>query len=953
MATPNFNWTEVSASQNQKEVTINDVFNKIEDALSETSGLSITSSNAYAVSNAELREAFFLNCTDGGVTNNFTVTVPAIERGLFAVINNTSFVATVEISGQSEPSPTIEAGEMKFLSSGGSNVRESTAGVSAFLSLTDTPSSFAGQGGRTVIVNDGETALEFGTASAGAAGAVAVHPEHKGAQLKLSSDLAVADDALVHVPWGAAEYDTSFEPDTGAAQRFWLGPDQTFVDGNVTVGTDQINIASHGFATGEGPLELSNSGGSLPTGLATSTEYWVIAVDANNIQFATSRANALAGTPVDITAAAGGGTHTLETATRLVVPNGVTKVRLVAQASWEDIGTNSGARFINIDKNGASFQGGGAVEHNAAEGAETDEKTRQVVSSGVVEVVEGDYFEMQVRHRQGVSLNLTQANSTNFFIEVVETTKSTQLPTAFISVQPAHKGALVTKTGTQSTNAGSDTKVVFTAADYDTLFQPDDTGGSQRFWLGADQTFTTVDTGDNHADVTGHGFETGEGPFQLTTSGTLPTGLAASTNYWAINASADELRFATSRANALAGTAVNITGAGTGTHTIETADYLVVPADITKVRLHGGANLQNLATAPDFNIFFEKNDAAFAGASAIDTLDSGGTDFAAIASPTVAVSEGDRFSLVVLTSAAETIADNANQNFFAIEVVETSKSQTFPGVTVERPWIGARIEKTSDQSITTGTNTVVTWQQTGVDTGYRGTSFADLANDRFTIPAGVTKIRLTTNLRFQGFSGEYDQAVRFRKNGSNAFDGVGFQHFRAPTATNTAATHISTAVLDVVAGDDFDVQVFQNSGGGLNVQADSQNNTWFEIEVVETEEAAQPPLDLSFFVGGTPGAGVKVGKHTATRRFTLNDDLSGSQAHADTAATASSVFDVQRNGVSIGSITFAAAATTATFSTTGSSEEVFAIGDRLTVVAPNPADATLADVAITLFGYRS
>ena len=36
-----------------------------------------------------------------------------------------------------------------------------TSGVSTFLSLTDTPSSFASQGGKIVIVNTGETALEF------------------------------------------------------------------------------------------------------------------------------------------------------------------------------------------------------------------------------------------------------------------------------------------------------------------------------------------------------------------------------------------------------------------------------------------------------------------------------------------------------------------------------------------------------------------------------------------------------------------------------------------------------------------------------------------------------------------------------------------------------------------------------------------------------------------------
>jgi hypothetical protein len=83
---------------------------------------------------------------------------------------------------------------------------------------------------------------------------------------------------------------------------------KTFVDGNVTVGTDLITIASHGYATG---LKVAaTTGGTLPAGLS-ATNYWVIKVSANTIKLASSAANALAGTVVDITAAAGGGTHTL------------------------------------------------------------------------------------------------------------------------------------------------------------------------------------------------------------------------------------------------------------------------------------------------------------------------------------------------------------------------------------------------------------------------------------------------------------------------------------------------------------------------------------------------------------------------------------------------------------------------------------------------------------------
>lgn len=87
-----------------------------------------------------------------------------------------------------------------------------------------------------------------------------------------------------------------------------------FVDGDVNTGTDAIAETAHGMLSGAGPFRLSNTGGALPTAtpaLAVDTNYWIIAVDADHYKLAISKANALAGTAIDITSAAGGGTHTL------------------------------------------------------------------------------------------------------------------------------------------------------------------------------------------------------------------------------------------------------------------------------------------------------------------------------------------------------------------------------------------------------------------------------------------------------------------------------------------------------------------------------------------------------------------------------------------------------------------------------------------------------------------
>ena len=93
----------------------------------------------------------------------------------------------------------------------------------------------------------------------------------------------------------------------------------------------------------------------------------------------------------------------------------------------------------------------------------------------------------------------------------------------------------------------------------------------------ADDTFTAAAT--DIATNVAHGLLTGDGPFQLTSTGTLPAGLALATNYWIIRLTADTFSFASTLANALAGTAVDITDAGSGTHTIADTLSTVRPDD--------------------------------------------------------------------------------------------------------------------------------------------------------------------------------------------------------------------------------------------------------------------------------------------------------------------------------------------------------------------------------------
>lgn len=75
---------------------------------------------------------------------------------------------------------------------------------------------------------------------------------------------------------------------------------------------DTLTATAHGLRTGDGPYQVSNSGGALPGGLSALTNYWVIRTGVNTFKLATSYANALAETAVALSTD-GTGTHTLQT----------------------------------------------------------------------------------------------------------------------------------------------------------------------------------------------------------------------------------------------------------------------------------------------------------------------------------------------------------------------------------------------------------------------------------------------------------------------------------------------------------------------------------------------------------------------------------------------------------------------------------------------------------------
>ena len=108
-------------------------------------------------------------------------------------------------------------------------------------------------------------------------------------------------------------------------------------------------------------------------------------------------------------------------------------------------------------------------------------------------------------------------------------------------------------------------------------------------------------------------------------------------------------------------------------------------------------------------------------------------------------------------------------------------------------------------------------------------------------------------------------------------------------------------------------------------------------------------FNISFFVEGKPVHGETVFRYVVPQAINIAASFSGSIAKSEVAATASTVFTINRNGSSIGTFTFATSGTSATFS--GSAVSL-SIGDVISVVAPVTQDTTLANIAVTIKALR-
>ncbi|MBB6214950.1 hypothetical protein HNQ80_001035 [Anaerosolibacter carboniphilus] len=139
---------------------------------------------------------------------------------------------------------------------------------------------------------------------------------------------------------------------------------------------------------------------------------------------------------------------------------------------------------------------------------------------------------------------------------------------------------------------------------------------------------------------------------------------------------------------------------------------------------------------------------------------------------------------------------------------------------------GARVKLSSNQSIPNDTLTILSFASEGYDTNDFWNIYSPT---KLVIPQGVSKIRVSACVVWATSTAGY-RLLRVLKNGVS-FEGMPYSQFGPSTDVGDVRQNVVSSIVDVVAGDYFEVQVRQRSGGALNVLSDSA--TWFSLEVTE------------------------------------------------------------------------------------------------------------------------
>jgi len=221
--TPNLAITHIESNQSQKEVTANEAFDTLDEAIAGELLHNMTSDANYTLDTAEPNkehENLVLHITDTGVvlTTTRDIILPEAPH-LYVAWNATA--QTLRFKTASGAAFSVAAGSVRLFYIDSTSydavaiADDSTGAGIDFNELGDVPASYTGDGGKVVKVRGDELGLEFVTESA-ATGVFWAVP-HKGALVSLTSDdLATNASSGYTIPWDSEDRDTDAFVDLGA-----------------------------------------------------------------------------------------------------------------------------------------------------------------------------------------------------------------------------------------------------------------------------------------------------------------------------------------------------------------------------------------------------------------------------------------------------------------------------------------------------------------------------------------------------------------------------------------------------------------------------------------------------------------------------------------------------------------------------------------------------------------
>jgi len=182
----------------------------------------------------------------------------------------------------------------------------------------------------------------------------------------------------------------------------------------------------------------------------------------------------------------------------------------------------------------------------------------------------------------------------------------------------------------------------------------------------------------------------------------------------------------------------------------------------------------------------------------------------------------------IATGKALTVPDEAYGPAWNGKTEVPTKNAVYDALAASHAFRGALVYQTASQTganYFTGAPVAIPWDAESYDTD----SIHDNAtnNTRLTVPAGVTKVRLVGGASISNSTSGNFHELSVYKNGSLSYPGMAGH--RSEVTVTGAGVPISSPVLDVVAGDYFEMRLTSETDTAIDLNSP---RTWFAMEII-------------------------------------------------------------------------------------------------------------------------